>query len=304
MVLEGCAEPQLGCCILLRGASLQELIRVKKVVKFMVLACYNWKLEKAFLGDIEAVLPEPGMTFDDDEEEIAKDNKEGSFSMNNDAGPNEKDTSVGESDIINDEEKDNSDNSEVFKDAVLSANDAKSNDSKDNDAKCNDLKDNDKKEPDDPLQRTKFVRKADSEKNFSCGVPIRDFSDPLRATLSVDDDVFLPKEEAKLQADTHSDRWSTDDVVLSMSPHTVIPAPYLETEAGRRCPLRRYFPQPLLPHAPHTPRALHRKMSRQQDSGPTLKRQRRGVLRRYSPHTPRALHRKMSRQQDSGPALK
>lgn len=56
---------------------------------------------------------------------------------------------------------------------------------------------------DDPLQRPKF-RKTE---NLSCGVPIRDFSDPLRATLSVEDDVFLPKEEASLKADAQNERY-------------------------------------------------------------------------------------------------
>ncbi|KAL0871650.1 hypothetical protein ABMA27_004176 [Loxostege sticticalis] len=278
MVLEGCAEPQLGCCILLRGASLQELVRVKKVVKFMLLACYNWKLEKAFLGDIEAVLPEPGMTFDDDDETAKDNDKNESFLMNNEVNSEKNDLdssgSITNSDVWG--------NNEVFKDDVLNSNNAKCNDSNDNykklepdNYKVEANNDNEKKaEPDDPLQRSKYVRKADSEKNFSCGVPIRDFSDPLRATLSVDDDVFLPKEEAKLQADTHSDRWSTDDVVLSMSPNMVIPAPYLETEAGRKCPLRKYFPKPLLNvpvKAPHTPRTMHRRMSRPQQSCVVLK---------------------------------
>ncbi|KOB74575.1 1-phosphatidylinositol-3-phosphate 5-kinase [Operophtera brumata] len=184
MVLEGCPESQLACCILLRGGSVHELIRVKKIVKFMLLACYNWKLEKAFLADIEAVLPEPGMTFEDEtiDSEINK--------------TEAKDTEV--------------------------------NDEKDLE---NDLKDDEIPEKgdfiDDPLQRPKsYPRKTE---NLSCGVPIKDFSDPLRSTLSVDDDV-----------------WCADDVVLSMSPSVLIPAPYLETEAGRRCPLRGNFHAPLL----------------------------------------------------------
>jgi hypothetical protein len=186
MVLEGCAEPNLGCCILLRGANLQELVRVKKVVKFMLLACYNWKLEKAFLGDIEAVLPEPGMTFDDDCDE-----KNDETSTNNDV----------------DVDKDDTDGSEVFNNDDLETDNVSKDDAL-NEAKNDDTRDANKKpqEPDDPLQRAKPYRKTDSDKNFS-GVPIRDFSDPLRATLSVDDDVFLPREEAMLQADdSHNDR--------------------------------------------------------------------------------------------------
>ncbi|GBP08738.1 Putative 1-phosphatidylinositol 3-phosphate 5-kinase [Eumeta japonica] len=215
MVLEGCAEPQLGCSILLRGSSLQELIRVKRVVKFMLLACYNWKLERSFLKDIEAILPEPGMGFDEH--------------CTEDPDTTEKNL------------------------------DTKSVESL-----------NDKADTNDPLQMPEpksYVRKIDSDKTLSCGIPIRDNSDPLRARqLSIDDEVFLPSEDTKLKADNHDDRWSTDDTVLSMSPNVVIPAPYLETEAGRKCPLRHYFHDPLFPpprqRAVLTPKTLRRKISK------------------------------------------
>ncbi|XP_028029065.1 putative 1-phosphatidylinositol 3-phosphate 5-kinase isoform X2 [Bombyx mandarina] len=271
MVLEGCAEPNLGCCILLRGASVQELIRVKKVVKFMLLACYNWKLERAFLGDIEAVLPEPGMTFDDD-----KDNVEGHAGAGEDReskGQSEADifdlnnmNKVMESvshlkadvrtngDLADDEALNGSPNSDSNNDDLFSCTNKTSSDHKPTAG--------DARPPvDDPLQQPRQARKADSDKNPSCGVPIRDFSDPLRATLSADDDVFLPREE-QLKADSHTDRWSTDDVVLSMSPNMVIPAPYEETEAGRRSKVRMYFPPPPRAcrpsRAPATPRPAHR----------------------------------------------
>ncbi|KAM3955868.1 LOW QUALITY PROTEIN: 1-phosphatidylinositol 3-phosphate 5-kinase fab1 [Aphomia sociella] len=235
MILEGCAEPNLGCCIILRGATLQELIRVKKVAKFMLLACYNWKLEKAFLGDIEATLPEPGMTFDDDDDGDAdtNTNEKNDLTKNND----DKDETIAmNNEIFNTDDMQQNNESPV--------NDLIENDSKKtgNDTNGNDNSDLSKQpkfqECDDPLQKAKtYVRKTDSEKTFS-GVPIQDFSDPLHSTLSVDDEVFLPKEEVKLKADTQTDRWSTDDVVLSMSPNVVVPAPFLHTEAGRRCALQ------------------------------------------------------------------
>ncbi|XP_059058015.1 putative 1-phosphatidylinositol 3-phosphate 5-kinase [Achroia grisella] len=285
MILEGCAEPNLGCCILLRGSSLQELIRVKKVAKFMLLACYNWKLEKAFLGDIEATLPEPGMTFDDDADANTEDknditnsndDKDETIAMDNDIFNNadmQADIDDNESSINkvmnNDIEKSNvTDASKIVSsgESISSEN----NDNKNKIASGNESNDNDNdscklpkfQECEDPLQRAKtYVRKTDNEKTFS-GVPIQDFSDPLHSTLSVDDEVFLPKEEAKLKADNHTDRWSTDDVVLSMSPNVVIPAPYADTEAGRRCGLRQYFTRDLLPQPapahlprPSTPRA-------------------------------------------------
>ncbi|CAH0761384.1 unnamed protein product [Diatraea saccharalis] len=191
MVLEGCAESNLGCCILLRGATLQELVRVKKVVKFMLLACYNWKLEKAFLGDIEAVLPESGMTFDDFSDVKKEDVATEDF-------PNDKEDSGGNDTALSNDAWENTI-------ANCSNKDPKPDASNSIDAK--DVKKTNKKtqESDDPLQRTKVFRKTDSDKNFSCGVPIRDFSDPLRATL--DDDVFLPKEEEKLRADNHTERF-------------------------------------------------------------------------------------------------
>lgn len=218
MVLEGCAEPNLGCCILLRGASVQELIRVKKVVKFMLLACYNWKLERAFLGDIEAVLPEPGMTFDDD-----KDNVEGHAGAGEDReskGQSEADifdlnnmNKVMESvshlkadvrtngDLADDEALNGSPNSDSNNDDLFSCTNKTSSEHKPTAG--------DARPPaDDPLQQPRQARKADSDKNPSCGVPIRDFSDPLRATLSADDDVFLPREE-QLKADSHTDRQVT-----------------------------------------------------------------------------------------------
>ncbi|XP_052758943.1 1-phosphatidylinositol 3-phosphate 5-kinase [Galleria mellonella] len=289
MILEGCAEPHLGCCILLRGGSLQELIRVKKVTKFMLLACYNWKLEKAFLADIEATLPEPGMTFDDDADTNSNDkndftksknDKDEATAVNNDifsTDDTQPNIDVNES-SVNDLTDNDTEKSDVNK--ISSGNDSNSNENNDsnkkivsdNDANSNDNDSNKSKfrEFDDPLQRAKtYARKTDSEKTFS-GVPIQDFSDPLHSTLSVDDDVFLPKEEAKLKADNHTDRWSTDDVVLSMSPNVVIPAPYLATEAGRRCGLRQYLrdalhaaapaPRPATPRArrvPHAPQHAH-----------------------------------------------
>lgn len=215
MVLEGCAEPQLGCCILLRGGSLQELIRLKRIVKFMLLACYNWKLEKAFLGDIEAVLPEPGTFVDDDDEQKNKIDE-----------ALKKDVHTKEENVSNKSSNDSSENDDIFgntqpeslsdakatENTIESSNNeiVESRDDAETVTESNDKEDNadvDKSEIDDPLQKTKqFARKTDSDKNLSCGVPIKDFSDPLQSRMSIDDDVFLPKEEAKLKADTHSER--------------------------------------------------------------------------------------------------
>lgn len=218
MVLEGCAEPNLACCILLRGASLQELIKVKKVVKFMLLACYNWKLEKAFLGDIEAILPEPGMTFEDDvnENEVSKEDVVKDDITNDDTQNGEGEKEDGKrKDSLNEESRKSNEtdsNESSRSDNIFVNSSVKETEKVEDKAVAPNNTNNEEKENkgslgEDPLQTAKpFVRKTESDKTLSCGVPIRDFSDPLRATLSVDDDVFLPKEEAKLKADTHTDR--------------------------------------------------------------------------------------------------
>ncbi|XP_063382298.1 putative 1-phosphatidylinositol 3-phosphate 5-kinase [Cydia fagiglandana] len=353
MSLEGCAEPALGCCILLRGASTAELARVKRVVRFMLRACYNWKLEKAFLADVEAMLPDPGAFDDDVDENEAKDDNQcqqdvEQFATDDNlfAGVNSDDKTIDDGDdVLASENKTTKDSRVSFADDTILGTSEKVSATKDNTCNkilasankaiiSNDNTPDDKKiakdeknttlknitdnkesvsddkvlvsdenippladkvlatddkisivkddttnkesasddkvvddksasEFSDPLQ-TKFSR---SESERASGVPIRDFSDPLRA--AADDDVFLA--EDSLQADTHADRWSTDDTVLSMSPNVIIPPPYLDTEAGRRCPLRRYLPRAAPPPRRRPRPAAPRRPSRPRHSVMDLK---------------------------------
>lgn len=186
----------------------------------MLLACYNWKLEKAFLADIEATLPEPGTFVDDDIDNEPEVNDIASNtrinSQNNDDGNSSNDTSEADDAIFGN-------NANVRKEVKSSNNDINEslNDNDQQHQETNIKKTNNKEteeqlkdedmgksmEIDDPLQKSKqFSRKTDSDKNLSCGVPIKDFSDPLQSRLSIEDDVFLPKEEAKLKADTQNER--------------------------------------------------------------------------------------------------
>ncbi|KAJ7963358.1 1-phosphatidylinositol-3-phosphate 5-kinase [Quillaja saponaria] len=57
MYFEGCPKP-LGCTILLRGASGEELKKVKHVFQYGVFAAYHLALETSFLADEGASLPE------------------------------------------------------------------------------------------------------------------------------------------------------------------------------------------------------------------------------------------------------
>ncbi|OLL23388.1 1-phosphatidylinositol 3-phosphate 5-kinase fab1 [Neolecta irregularis DAH-3] len=56
MWLEGCRE-ELGCTVILRGASMDFLTNVKRVLDFMVFAVNNLKLETALIRDQFALLP-------------------------------------------------------------------------------------------------------------------------------------------------------------------------------------------------------------------------------------------------------
>nr|GME19601.1 1-phosphatidylinositol-3-phosphate 5-kinase FAB1B-like [Ipomoea batatas] len=57
MFFEGCPKP-LGCTILLKGANVDELKKVKHVVQYGVFAAYHLALETSFLADEGASLPD------------------------------------------------------------------------------------------------------------------------------------------------------------------------------------------------------------------------------------------------------
>ncbi|CAG2172837.1 unnamed protein product, partial [Oppiella nova] len=50
MYFDGC-DQQLGATVLLRGASLEELKKIKAILSFMVFCDFNWQLERSFLMD-------------------------------------------------------------------------------------------------------------------------------------------------------------------------------------------------------------------------------------------------------------
>uniref|UniRef100_A0ACD5YLL9 Uncharacterized protein n=1 Tax=Avena sativa TaxID=4498 RepID=A0ACD5YLL9_AVESA len=57
MFFEGCAKP-LGCTVMLKGGSMDELKRIKHVVHYGIFAAYHLALETSFLADEGATLPE------------------------------------------------------------------------------------------------------------------------------------------------------------------------------------------------------------------------------------------------------
>ncbi|XP_063707596.1 putative 1-phosphatidylinositol 3-phosphate 5-kinase, partial [Culicoides brevitarsis] len=59
MFFEKRYENSRGCCVLLRGAPIAELTKIKKVVSTMIFARYNWKREISFLVNEFARPPSP-----------------------------------------------------------------------------------------------------------------------------------------------------------------------------------------------------------------------------------------------------
>lgn len=59
MFLSGCAK-ELGCTIVLRGAEMSVLAKIKKITEFMVYVVYNLKLETCLMRDEFALIPSSG----------------------------------------------------------------------------------------------------------------------------------------------------------------------------------------------------------------------------------------------------
>ncbi|KAF7268563.1 hypothetical protein GWI33_018316 [Rhynchophorus ferrugineus] len=69
MFFEGLACPWLGATVLLRSPFKPELVKVKALASFLLLATYNWRLEKSFLMDEFALPPSSKIEFLDDSRE-------------------------------------------------------------------------------------------------------------------------------------------------------------------------------------------------------------------------------------------
>ncbi|GIY14388.1 1-phosphatidylinositol 3-phosphate 5-kinase [Caerostris extrusa] len=195
MFFEGCPE-NLGCTILLRGGSANELKKVKQVVQFMIYVAYNWNLERSFLMDEFAFLPIPvsePMDCDDIPDTDSKLTEE-----------------ISAASIPQDVPMD------ISKPVDPNANFSK---------KCKSRVD-------------ELGRKLETES-------ISDFSDPLHSYLQLENDVFQSdlcdvKVDDLPLANTFSKL--LDDIILCSSLNIKPPLPFLETEIGKKCELRKFFP--------------------------------------------------------------
>lgn len=78
---------------------------------------------------------------------------------------------------------------------------------------------------------------------------VKDFSDPLRTTdvsaVNVFDEAVVPVTLAVDQPYNNQFKAALTTSILSISPFMAFPLPYLETEVGRKCVIRKRFPKDL-----------------------------------------------------------
>lgn len=224
MFFDGC-QPRLGATVLLRGASHFELRKVKKVFKFMIFACYNGRLERAFLADefaIPKMLGSAGAEMFD----------------GTDAGPHSEDAPLLDSTRLDD--------NFTFESSSLVIVDSESLMSPENPG-------------DNSLIRAAGQVRTHNDDNTSTDLrPVQELDDPLHEYLRIrqgdqslsSTPIQQPHHSISIQSSTLATnsmlfRKAMEDTILSISPLIRHPLPYLETEAGRNAPLRKYLPEVL-----------------------------------------------------------
>lgn len=187
---------QRASCVLLRGGTNSELVKVKKVALFLLFARFNWRLELSFLLDEFARPPSPKLSIFDSKEHSPSKFSESSSDEFRPFDP------------INDPE------------AVL----------------------------DVPVQQNKSSKVVQKiEEKIIMKENVQDFSDPLRAT-DLSPSVFDHETSVEFAVQLPYDnkfKTGLSSTILSVSPFVSFPLPFLETEPGRKCTLRSFFPHEL-----------------------------------------------------------
>ncbi|KAK2165368.1 hypothetical protein LSH36_51g02001 [Paralvinella palmiformis] len=236
LYFEGCAS-HLGCTVTLRGGSLKELAKVKRILHFVVYVAYHSKLEVAFLMD-EFAMPPPARW-------------ENTLELLNPVCQSEPAEKVGHDACRG-----------VNADGHNAIGDATNQQSTESDPLDENKKDDKGIESDSGCQFLKILSIEESGKSSRSGrspsrsrasprivdvatTEILDQSDPLQNyQISRDESIFQKEPsgmltEVKQTGDYFKEALS--DTILSISPYIKYDIPYLETETGAKCELRKYF---------------------------------------------------------------
>lgn len=255
MFFEGCANPHLGSTILLRGGPQTELRKVKNVVFNMIFASYSWRLEKSFLMDEFAKPPSPkDSSFLDDtfRETSPKKEDSGEFSPNEIMSDKstEKIERVLDPDSFKPVSEVLSESESVYDTLKLFR--PKSHDEN---SKCSNTDEMNKNLESfggsDSNQKGIVRDRLMSDEKRVHGESISDCSDPLQSYLNEEDDMdhgnISPNGQLLSVVQDlplmNKFKKALEDTILSVSPYLKFTIPYLETEAGRNCVLRQFFPK-------------------------------------------------------------
>jgi len=212
MFFDGCAT-HLGCTVLLRGGTRRELIKVKKLMSLMMLVAYNWRLERSFHIDLFAMPPTEVVVKERPKDlnfliSPESDSKESPDEMS--VTPNNP-TFVEEATRSSEVATPTGPNKaipEVAEKALLVT------------KVCDDLS--------DPLQSVDPSLTGETNKVEDLELIAKDFSDPISTDSTVR---------------RYSFKKALDNVILSASPFIQYNIPYLETDEGKNCKLRSFFPE-------------------------------------------------------------
>ncbi|XP_033208545.1 putative 1-phosphatidylinositol 3-phosphate 5-kinase [Belonocnema kinseyi] len=265
MYFEGCANPHLGFTILLRGGSQNELKRVKNVTSMMIFSVYSWRLEKSFLMDEFARPPPPK-----DKSFLDENTQNDSLKGNADKEENVSESQLPEktgghqslenTQLINPFKAsvmlvDNSDPYDTLK--LFKPKKSTSDESK---AEKTELRSIESTMEEQSIEidvlKTDLPEKFKLKERLSCddkriyGESVSDRSDPLHQYLNEDEyDAFSqisPNGQRLSVADLpllNKFKKALEGTVLSVSPYLKFTIPYLETEPGRHCTLRCFYPK-------------------------------------------------------------
>ncbi|KAK9877229.1 hypothetical protein WA026_016976 [Henosepilachna vigintioctopunctata] len=204
MFFEGLPSAHLGCSVLLRGASKIELTKIKKIMSFILFSSYNWRLEKSFLMDEFAQPPEDKCEFFDESKETSP-TMESKTSAEKFHANNLKKYDYTSQDTLKNFFKESIHNHDV----------------------------------DSPLVPT-----SNEDRNLTVH-SVNDFSDPLHSSYQTDESSNVEYQQALSVSElpfSNKFRKALDDTILCISPYIIFPIPYLETDFGKKCLLRKFFP--------------------------------------------------------------
>ncbi|XP_018021002.2 1-phosphatidylinositol 3-phosphate 5-kinase, partial [Hyalella azteca] len=238
MFFTGCPA-HLGCTVLLRGGTMAELRRVKKVVQFMVFVLYNWKLERSYLLQERALVSSQcfsgfgNMDSTEDFDIVHLDNGEGNEAdrEGNKGTPSAIYAGIPKSNEADAGREDHDEALPTIKPEKIETPAEVAPDNKDMKS-CSHVGGR-SSVPQSPSPLAEVIH--------DCSDPLRSEVVPRSRTLSV----VVVDEVSFDDVLKNAFKKALNEMVICTSPYIRKPVPFWETEAGQASPLRKFFPKTL-----------------------------------------------------------